>query len=104
MIDQRRAVAQALSALGFNIIHWNENPNTPGVDCWAQREGKSPVSIEVKLLLKRSGCWSCDAVSGPRRNDDLVAIIFNESYVLIEPMSQHLKCCAPKGTRSFPGM
>jgi len=101
-MNQRGIVTRALAALGFEVIFWNENPNAPGVDCWAQRPGKRPVSVEVKLLKRRNGSLICEPVSDPRKQDDLVAIIVNENYAIVEPMKDHLKCCAPKGTRSFP--
>lgn len=58
------------------------------------------MSVEVKRARrKKNNSAEVDPVSNPRKNDDLIAIIINDKYVLIEPMEHHLKACSSKGTR-----
>ncbi len=67
-----------------------------------KKKGKRPLSVEIKTIRRfKNGSAKTDAVSKPRLNDDLIAIVFNTEYVLIEPMEHHLKSCGPKGTRAF---
>lgn len=99
---QKEIVTREFAALGFSVLHWNDHPSNNGVDCWVQKNKGRPLSVEVKLLRKqKSGMVQCDPVSKGRASDDLIAIIMNTEYVLIEPMRDHLKACSPKGTRQF---
>lgn len=99
--DDKQLLIDQFSRLGFRVIHFGETPSTNGVDMWVQKRGR-PISVEVKKVReKESGIWGVDPVSPNRRKDDLVAIIVSSEYVLIEAMSDHLKCCSPKGTRQF---
>lgn len=98
----RPILEREFAALGFSIIFFNEKPESNGPDLWVIKKGKRPLSVEIKMLRKQqNGMHQVDPVSESRKSDDLIAIIFNSEYVLIEPMSDHLKCCSPKGTRQF---
>jgi hypothetical protein len=60
------------------------------------------VEIKKARPIKRS--MAVHAVEEGRIHDDLIAIVFPSGYVLIEPMKDHLKCCAESGSRSFFGI
>lgn len=101
-IDQKTCISKSFEALGFSVLYWNDKPSANGVDCWVQKNNGRPLSVEVKLIREHSaGSMRCDPVSKARTNDDLIAIIVNPAYVLIEPMKDHLKACSPKGTRQL---
>lgn len=88
--------------IGFDVIFYNDKPSANGVDCWVKSINKKPLSVEIKKARKqKNGCFQVDPVSKPRLNDDLIAIIINEDYVLIESMEDHKKCCSQKGTRQM---
>jgi len=59
--------------------------------------------VEKKLakekVNKKTKSISVEPISTPRLNDDLVAIIINSNYVLIESMKDHLLCCSESGYR-----
>lgn len=98
----KEIIDRAFTALGFKMIHFNTPMSANGVDCWVQREGRKPLSVEIKRARKQTrGMVQVEPVLKNRQGDDLVAIIMNSEYVLIEPMKDHLKCCSPKGTRQF---
>lgn len=93
---------KTFASLGFDIIHYNKPKSANGVDLWIQRKGKRPLSVEIKKARRHSkGMFTVDPVQKNRQTDDLIAIIMNSQYVLVESMSDHLKCCSPKGTRQF---
>jgi len=100
-LKQKEIIENAFDVLGFKIIYWNDKPNANGVDCVVQKGSNKPLSVEVKKLKinNKTNALSVEAIHGERRNDDLIAIIINKNYVLIEPMSQHLKSCSIKGFR-----
>jgi hypothetical protein len=88
------------SQIGLSVIHINSPSSANGVDLWVKREGGRPLSVEIKKARKdKCGTVKVDPVLNKRRNDDLIAIIINDKYVLIEPMSDHLKCCSRTGVR-----
>lgn len=95
-------LTEFFSYLDFRIIHLGSHPESNGVDMWVQKLGQRPLSVEIKKArIMRHGIAQVDPVSKNRRGDDLIAIIINKKYVLIEPMSDHLKACSPGGTRQF---
>ena len=101
-MELKELIEREFSALGFNLIYFNTPPSANGVDCWVQKSGKRPLSVEIKAVRKqKKGIFQTDPVSKCRKNDDLIAIVINPEYVLIEAMQDHLKCCSPKGTRQF---
>lgn len=100
-MDEREQVTTAINQMGYRVIFWNEPKNANGPDCVIQKDGGRPMTLEVKKLWRKAGSWSCSPVSPPRRQDDWIAIIFPTGYVLLEPMRDHLKCCAPTGARSI---
>lgn len=95
-------IVQEFAALGFSVIHWNDKPNENGVDCWVKKPHQRPLAVEIKkarrLKLKQV---QVDPISKQRQQDDLIAVICNSEYVLIEPMSDYLKCCSKRGTRNL---
>ncbi len=101
--NEKKLITDVFENLGFSVIHFNNYKNANGVDLWVQRPGHRPLSVEIKKVRKYiDGSSQVDAVSKPRRKDDIIAIIFNKKYVLIEPMKDHLRNCSKiKGTRQF---
>lgn len=98
----RNVIEKAFQKLGYTIIHFNNKPSANGVDCWVQNKGRRPLSVEIKRVRKhQKGQLRVDPVSKPRRNDDLIAIVINPEYVLIEPMKDHLMACSNMGTRQL---
>jgi hypothetical protein len=86
--------------LGFNVLHVNKPKSANGVDLWVQKPGGRPISVEIKKSRKdKSGTYKIDPVHINRRSDDLIAVFIGEQYVLIEPMSDHIKCCSKTGVR-----
>lgn len=100
MKNQKEIIEREFAALGFSLIYWNDKPNANGIDCFVQKRSARPLSVEIKTLRKntRTRAMSVEPV-GNQSRCDLIAIIINTEYVLIEPMEQHLKCCGPKGWR-----
>lgn len=95
-------IEREFAALGFKIIHFNSPKEANGVDCWVQKRDKKPLSVEIKKLRKKQdNTYQVEPVCKNRRDDDLIAIIMNSEYVLIEPMKDHLKNCSKQGTRNF---
>ena len=100
--QQKDLIERGFAALGFSVVFWNSKPSANGQDCFVQKWGKRPMSVEVKKVRKLSnGTSQCEPVSNDRKKDDLIAIILNREYVFIDSMENHLKCCSPKGTRQF---
>lgn len=100
--DAKDILIREFSALGFDVIFFNEQPNANGPDMWVKKNKRKPLSVEIKKVRQhKNRMWATCPVSKNRQNDDLIAVIFNSEYVLIEPMKDHLKCCSPKGTRQF---
>lgn len=101
--EQEAVIRREFAALGFGVIYWNDIPNSNGVDCYVQKGHRRPLSVEIKTLKKnkKTLAISVEPIGKDRQGDDLIAIIINEEFVLIEPMSHHLKCCGPKGHRSM---
>ena len=60
--------------------------------------------VEVKKARPCKRSMAVHPVEDNRIVDDLIAIVFPSGYVLIEPMKDHLKCCAESGSRSFFGI
>ncbi len=107
MKDQKYLIERKFLDLDFNVIYWNEKPNANGVDCYVQKDhesiNKKPLSVEIKMIKKnpKTGALYVEPIGKKRIKDDLIAIIINSEYVLIEPMSHHLLCCGPKGFRAM---
>ena len=88
--------------LGFKVIHFNTHEFKNGVDLWVQKDNGRPLSVEIKIARRqKNNCYQVDPVQPKRKSDDLIAIILNSEYVLIESMQDHIKCCSTKGTRQF---
>ncbi len=93
---------EEFAVLGLKIIHSPRSINCNGPDLWVQRKSGRPLSVEVKKVRRlKNKTVQVPSVERSRRNDDLIAIICNSEYILIEPMKDHLKCCSTKGTRQL---
>ena len=59
------------------------------------------LSVEIKKASSANGraVLRILPVEKNRQNDDLIAIVLPNKYVLIEPMKDHLKCCNNQGYR-----
>lgn len=100
--DAKDILIREFAALGFDVLFFNEKPSANGPDMWVRKNKGPPLSVEVKKIREQQkGMWQVDPVSKDRQSDDLISIVFNSEYVLIEPMQDHLKCCSQKGTRQF---
>lgn len=103
--DAKEILEREFACLSFSVIFFNSKPNSNGPDMWVKSTKGSPKSVEVKSVKRlKNGTYQVDPVSKERQSDDLIAILFNTEYVLIEPMKDHLKCCSKKGTRQFTVM
>jgi len=60
--------------------------------------------LEIKRARKAKRSMQVRPVEELRKHDDLIAIEFPSGYVLIEPMQDHLRNCAPSGSRNFFGI
>lgn len=90
------------AALGFEIIHYGSHASVNGPDLWVKKAGGRPLSVEVKSAIKKQkNLFQTEPVSKQRLSDDLIAIICNPQYVIIEPLKDHLKCCGPSGYRQL---
>ena len=88
--------------LGFKIIYSNIGPSVNGVDLWVTGKNTRPLSVEVKKVRRlQNGCYQVDPVSKPRQMDDLIAIVINKNYLIIEEMNHHIRSCGPRGVRTF---
>lgn len=97
--EQKVIIERAFGFLGFKVIFFNDKPTANGVDCYVQKDNKKPKSVEIKTITKQTRCTRCEPVSKQRVNDDLIAILFNADYVLIQPMKEHLSLCSKNGSR-----
>lgn len=93
---------RALEAMGYKILT-KAKKTASGPDLHVQKDDIIfRVEVKKARLIKRS--MAIHPVEPARENDDLIAIEFPSGYVLIEPMKDHLKCCAACGSRSFFGI
>lgn len=95
-------VIKALEKMGYKILSRAKN-TANGPDLHASIKQKI-FRIEVKKARSVKRSMAVHPVEPARRGDDLIAIEFPSGYVLIEPMQNHLKNCAPSGSRSFYGV
>jgi hypothetical protein len=102
-IDTQDLLKREFGKLGFSILFVNRPPSANGVDLWVQKEGRRPMSVEIKRARKdrKTKAFKVDPVQRLRTKDDLIAIIINKDYVLIESMEDHLKCCSKTGVRAL---
>lgn len=95
-------VSKALENMGYKILSVAKQ-TANGPDMHVIRNGVVlRVEIKKARIMKRS--MAIHPVEPARLNDDLIAIEFPSGYVLVEPMKDHLKSCAPSGSRSFFGV
>lgn len=95
-------IKKTFNSLGYKILYVNEKPSANGVDLWVIKDGCRPKSVEIKKVRRqKTGAYQVDPVQKNRVNDDLIAIIVNDKYVLVDDMQNHIACCSTKGTRQF---
>lgn len=100
-IESERIVADIFRAQGYEVTISESH----GPDLTLLKNGIK-VTCEVKTASVNANAgasvrWYCSKVYPRRKNDDLIAIVFNRETVLIQPMSVHQAKCAPKGTRAL---
>lgn len=93
---------RALESMGY-IILTQAKKTANGPDLHVQKDDVI-FRVEVKKARSVSRSMAVHPVEEDRCHDDLIAIQFPSGYVLIEPMQDHLKNCAPSGSRSFFGV
>lgn len=93
-------VEHLFEMLGFTLLGAAKR-NENGPDYWIVK-GKKPYSVEFKKckLTKRNSV-QVPPVEANRKNDDFILIEHPSGYFLFESMSDHLKCCTPKGYRTL---
>jgi len=93
---------KAFEAMGYKILTV-AGKTANGPDMHVMR-GDVILRVEIKKARNVKRSMAVHPVEVNRRNDDLIAIEFPSGYVLIEPMADHLRSCAPSGSRSFFGI
>lgn len=99
-INDVEYVRKALSLFGYKTTA-PKSKNANGVDIFAVSEFTA-LSVEIKTaknVSKNKSLFRIRSVEKGRINDDLIAIVFPNGYVLIEPMKHHLKNCNKTGDR-----
>ena len=91
-----------LIKMGYTILRY-ANKTANGPDIHVMRDDLV-FTVEVKRARAMSRSMAVHPVEENRKNDDLISIEFPSGYVLIEPMKDYLKACAPSGSRSFFGV
>ena len=99
---KNKRIIEALEMMGYEILHVGK-PNANGPDAHV-RKGALILRVEFKKARPMKRSTQIHPVEPDRRHDDLIAIEFPSGYVLVEPMGDHLKCCAPTGGRTFFGV
>lgn len=99
VIDGVEYVKKSLALLGYKTTN-PKHVNANGVDIFAVKDD-CVLSVEIKNAIKpkNKNVFRVRGVEITRQNDDLIAIVFPNGYVLIEPMRDHLKCCNKQGDR-----
>ncbi len=93
---------KTLEKMGYKILT-HAKKTASGPDLHVQKDNIIfRVEVKKARVIKRS--MAIHPVEPAREHDDMIAIEFPSGYVLIEPMKDHLKCCAESGSRSFFGI
>lgn len=94
-----RFVEKFYKNMGWNV---EINKGNGGPDLICTKNGER-ILVEVKTILKQgpTGKFVVTKVKPNRMKDDFVAMVWNNEYIIIEPMNQHLSKCAPTGDRSI---
>lgn len=100
-MSERPAIKE-LKSMGYQILTIAKDTGN-GPDLHIMRDG-CVFRVEIKKARKTKRSMAVHPVEDARKNDDLVAVEFPSGYVLIEPMKDYLKNCAPNGSRSFFGV
>jgi len=88
--------------MGYEILA-EAKKTANGPDLHIRRNGII-FRVEVKKGRRVKRSVQVHPVEKDRRADDLICIEFPSGYILVEPMKDHLKCCALSGSRSFFGI
>jgi hypothetical protein len=93
-------IEKTLRRIGFKILSVGKK-NATGPDIWVIKN-KIPRSVECKMArITARRSWQVPPVEKNRMNDDLIAIEFENGYVLVEPISDHLSACGKGGFRTL---
>lgn len=99
--DEFTLVIDTLKKFGYSTTKPRAKTSN-GPDLFAIRDDYV-LSVEVKraTTFQKRRAVRVRKVEHNRVNDDLVAIVFPNGYVLLEPMKDHLKSCGKSGERWF---
>lgn len=96
-----KMVAEFYESIGYTC----KLTTTKGPDIIATDPNGKSITIEVKLaheIITKRGLkqYIVGMVRKDRKNDDFIAIVFNDKRIFIEPMSTHLSKCFIDNSRS----
>ena len=100
MINAHELVSKTLKKMGYKTTVARKDTSN-GVDIFAIKKDRV-LSVEIKTAnnpRKELNVLRVRKVEKNRLNDDLIAIVLPNGYVLIEPMRDHLKSCNKHGDR-----
>ena len=97
--EETKLVLETLHQMGYKTTK-PRHKNANGTDIFAIKED-NVLSVEIKKASSANGraVLRILPVEKNRQNDDLIAIVLPNKYVLIEPMKDDLKCCNNQGYR-----
>lgn len=98
-VDGVKEVKKILLLFGYKTTA-PEKEQYNGVDLYAIKKDKV-FSVEIKMasIIKNRNVLRIRKVEKNRKQDDLIAIVFPNKYVLLEPMKDHLRNCNKTGDR-----
>lgn len=93
-------VKEWFEIMGYKVL---QKPSPQDNDCDMYVVGeKRSLRIEIKTVrVQQNGGWQAGNISENQRQYDAVALVFPCGNVLVEKMSDYLKCCSEDGYRSF---
>jgi hypothetical protein len=97
-----RAAERHFTDQGYKV----EITKGTGPDLTLFLDGKV-LTCEVKLAIPKSkhpDCFFVQAVAPKRRKDDLIAIVFSNGFIHVEPMKKHLRACPKCGLRAVTSL
>lgn len=62
--------------------------------------GTFKITCEVKRICKHNGSYRINSVKERRKKDDLIAMVFEDKFIHIEDMADHLLAVDKSGSRS----
>ncbi len=92
-----RIAAKFFKKQGYKVVM----TEAIGPDLIISKKGKRKLKVEVKSVIEGTrNRWRVSPVYPNRKNDDLIAVVFSDKTVIIEPMKKHLRKCAKNGSRA----